>query len=333
MNRILGILGLFLFVFIATWLAADVFSGERASFLTAYNQSNMIRRVALFGIISIGVAFVIITGGIDLSIGSVICLAGVGFPWLVYTHEWPVWLALLAVMTVSAGIGLFHGLLITRLKLTPFVVTLCGLLMYRGLARGFTEDQSMGLGNDPTVKAIAFLGGGTLNLGWFKLPVPCLILAAIAIVAGIFLNRTVWGRHLLALGNNEEAARLSGINTNRLILLSYVTCSGLAGLAGLLFFFDVTSAQPSDFGNFYELYAIAAAVLGGCSLRGGQGSIVGVVLGAAVMRYLANTITQVSWIPNNIEFLVIGVVILLGVITDELTRRAVARRRRSQQLG
>lgn len=333
MNRILGVLGLFIFVFVATWLAADIFSGERASFLTAYNQSNVIRRVALFGIISIGVAFVIITGGIDLSIGSVICLTGVGFPWLVYVQGWNVWLALLAVMALALGLGLCHGLLITRLKITPFIVTLCGLLMYRGLARGVAQDQSMGLGSNATVRELAWLGGGSIPLGGFNLPVPCLILALIAVLAGVFLKYTVWGRHLLALGNNEEAARLSGINTRRLVLFAYVTCSGLAGLAGLLFFFDVTSAQPSDFGNFYELYAIAAAVLGGCSLRGGQGSIIGVLIGAAVMRYLANTITQVRWIPDNIEFLVIGAVILLGVVTDELTRRAVARRRRAQEMG
>ena len=160
---------------------------------------------------------------------------------------------------------------------------------------------------------------------------PWVLLLVIAIGASVFLNLTIYGRYLFALGRNEEAARYSGINTDRMILLAYVLCSLLAGLGGLLFVCDVGSAQPVDFGSFYELYAIAAAVLGGCSLRGGEGSILGVILGTAVMRVLKNSITMIDQIPNKIEFAVIGLVILGGVITDELLKRLAASRRVAAQ--
>ena len=140
------------------------------------------------------------------------------------------------------------------------------------------------------------------------------------------LEFTIWGRYLLALGNNEEAARLSGIETRRHVVLAYVVCSLLAGVGGMLFVLDVNSAQPADFGNFYELYAIAAAVLGGCSLRGGEGTILGVVIGATVMQVLRNAITLLG-IPTQLEFAIIGAVILTGVIADEVVKRVVAERR------
>ncbi len=310
MKKILGILGLFSAICLATYLASD-------HFLTLGNTENLLRRSSLFGIISVGAAFVIITGGIDLSIGSVICLVGVMLPWLLVEHNWPVWLALPFVLGVASVLGLIHGLLITRLKLQPFVVTLCGLLLYRGLARGLVEDQTQGFG-------IQFLGLKALAKG--TLPV-FVILAVVAVLAHVFLERTVWGRYLKALGRNEEAARFSGIDTRRMTVLAYVICSFLAGLGGVLFVVDVNSAQPSDFGNFYELYAIAGAVLGGCALRGGEGLIFGVLIGASVMQVLRNSIRLIDAIPNQLEFAVIGAVILCGVVVDELVKRYAARRR------
>ncbi|MEC7555831.1 MAG: hypothetical protein VYA32_01575 [Planctomycetota bacterium] len=611
MKAVLGILGLLLFVFLATALMSD-------AFLKPFNLENLMKRTALFGIISIGVAFVIITGGIDLSIGSIICLVGCGLPFLLQveyvaigeisvarvvaesgavqlarpptelsagdrvrlsgsatgndglyrvsrvgsseiqieprpaldatggrlvrvlpvtvdgptlvfstpgkTHAdasqplaprdrvtfvledgreaatarvvsvegarvelseeppenvagvigldrqpWTsVPVALAIVMGVSLAIGLFHGLLIARLKLQPFVVTLCGLLLYRGITRGFTQDQTQGLIDEyPTLKLIAtaelariplvwglLVAGGLLLVGgitwaWVNrrrsgtaesligalaapvslavmglgllswgvvtmssqeiisieadeqrvvsvdlpestsrvrvdatadgtnwsavdeisvaatetrqeltvpslatiraarpgqwtglrvvvlervepeigLPAPLVILLIVGVMASVFLNHTIYGRYLLAMGNNEEAARYSGINTQRMTILAYVICAGLAGLGGVLFVLDINSAQPVDFGNFYELYAIAAAVLGGCSLRGGEGTILGVVIGAALMRVLKNMITLVDWMPTYIEYAIIGAVILAGVIVDELVKRAAARRR------
>jgi len=303
------------------------------NFLSAYNLENLVRRTALFGIISIGVAFVIITGGIDLSVGSVICLAGCGLPWLLTTHQWSLPAALLTVLGGSACLGLFHGLLITRLRIQPFIVTLCGLLLYRGLARGFTGDQSVGFGAE--FRGLRSLATGQIPLPFidgFALPAPCVFFLIIGLTAWVFLHGTVHGRYLLALGHNEEAARYSGINTGRLTVLAYVISSTLAGFGGVLFVLDVNSAQPADFGNFYELYAIAAAVLGGCSLRGGEGTIPGVIIGAALMQVLRNMIALTTR-HQNMEFAIIGAVILLGVVADELAKRLALRRRAARALA
>lgn len=327
MKRILGIFVLLLVVYVATWIMSDLLTG-RQSFLSPFNQENLIRRSALFGIIGIGVAFVIITGGIDLSIGSVVCLVGVGFPWMVVTQEVPLAIALPIVIVASLLIGLTHGVLITKLRLQPFVVTLCGLLLYRGITRGLTNDQTAGFGGE--FKGLRWLANGEIPIvEGFGIPVPCLILVVVATLAAIFLNRTVYGRYLLALGNNEEAARFSGINTDLMTILAYVICSFLAGLGGLLFVLDTNSAQPVDFGNFYELFAIAAAVLGGCSLRGGSGTILGVIIGTALIQLLRNMITLVDQIPQNIEYAVIGAVILAGAVGDEIAKRIFAARRQA----
>ena len=317
MKKILGILGLLVAIFVVTWIVEP-------KFVSAYNLQNIIRWTSLFGIISIGVAFVIITGGIDLSIGSLIGLVGCLLPMLLAAGYSPV-IALLAVVVLSLAIGLMHGLLITRLGLQPFVVTLCGLLFYRGFARWLTHDQVQGFGS--SYEGLRQLAIGKVSVGGgFALPIPFFLLVIAGVLAALFLNRTIWGRYLLALGRNETAARYSGIQIERMKVLAYVLCSGTAGLGGILFALDVNSVQPAAHGNFYELYAIAAAVLGGCSLRGGEGSILGVVIGAAVMRLLYNAI-NVSGIPTQLEFAIIGAVILAGVIADELIRRVASRRR------
>jgi len=327
MKRVLGIFILLIVVYLATWIMSDLMTG-RQSFLSAFNQENLLRRTALFGIIGIGVAFVIITGGIDLSIGSVICLVGVGFPWMLTEWNVPVGIALPVVVIVSLLIGLSHGVLVTYLKLQPFIVTLCGLLLYRGLTRGLTNDQTAGFQGE--FKTLRWFANGEIPItSGFGLPVPLIILILIAVAASIFLNRTIYGRYLLALGNNEDAARFSGIDTRRMTILAYVICSLLSGLGGLLFVLDTNSAQPVDFGNFYELFAIAAAVLGGCSLRGGSGTIIGVIIGTALIQLLRNMITLVDYIPQNIEFAVIGAVILAGAVGDEVAKRISASRKQA----
>ncbi|MCX7015584.1 MAG: ABC transporter permease [Candidatus Sumerlaeota bacterium] len=323
MKKNLGIFSLLAFVCAATAII-------NPAFLSAYNIQNTIRWSSLFGIIAIGAAFVIITGGIDLSIGSVVGLIGCLVPWLLTHHNWPTPPALAAGMALAVLIGWVHGLLVTKLKMQPFVVTLCGLLVYRGAARYFTGDATQGFGSGHLAlkhltkdNVLFWLTGRTFA---FDVPMVFLVLLVVGILAAFFLNRTIWGRYLLALGRNEQAARFSGIPTDRMIIVAYMICATLAGLAGILFSIDVNSVQPSGFGNFYELYAIAAAVLGGCSLRGGEGSILGVIIGTALMRVLYNAI-NILGIPTQLEFAIIGLVILAGVIVDELVRRLAARRR------
>lgn len=591
MKKTSGILMLLVYVCVATTLLND-------KFITAFNLENLTRWSSLFGILGIGVAFVIITGGIDVSIGAVIGLVGCVLPMLVMANEkwgatatlsassflfaaelllggmiwlemrlasrdgpralslrppllvmgggvaclglgvlaaWtspPNWMALSIVVLISLGIaihlGLLHGVLVTKMQLRPFVVTLCGLLIYRSVARWLSADQPQGFGsayndslrllatakpcsvarlvevvgalvavyftfklwrhkssaatssrgmlvfglavglvlaivgaarfesglefdflgqhidlNPPQVPgailswlswlvipaflwllvraamvsgralaeplvalllaailferaywfanlseaeswlvptwhfrfrlaaifvslglilsavawfantalkhgrretqlplavtaatALAWIlshrfGSGSLAdtlLGEMLVPAPFFFMAALGVIAAIFLNQTIYGRYLLALGQNENAARFSGIETQGLVVLAYVICSGAAGVGGILFALDGNSVQPSGHGAFYELYAIAAAVLGGCSLRGGEGSILGVVVGAAVMRVLYNSI-NILGIPSVLELAIIGLVILVGVLADEQYKRLSARRR------
>lgn len=540
MNKILGIFGLLLYVCLFTTLLSDSFDSPQ-------NLFNLTRWSALYGIISIGAVFVIITGGIDLSIGSVVCLVGGLLATFIMDYGWSIYSSIAVVMLVATSLGCVHGLLITKLKLQPFVVTLGGFLIYRGFSRWFFQDRAMGFGqvhdqgirqlaigkpwigyeqnlalllaiagmlfavfhlfqflgryqthaSSPDFRAIRrkawmgigfgalfafagfsqFLGGeatqvlriasypipltpasllrhlglvlfvpvaatffvaglwsdwqknflpslalvvstfffmGTLwyiapsfqdfaprgsevqtlgllklsegalrnvvmviafvstgclmaAIGWLAsnvvrtsetgkllfpvvvtsgvmwllgmtklantlIPMPLLILIGCGIVASVLLNQTIFGRYLLALGRNEEAARYSGINTDRMTIFAYMICSGMAGIGAILFALDINNMQPANHGNIYELYAIAAAVLGGCSLRGGEGTILGVVIGAAVMRVLYNAINTLG-IDTKLEYVVIGLVILAGAIADELIKRLVAAKRRKMQLA
>ncbi len=311
--KVLGILGLLIAVCLVTGILNPVFFGKG-------NVLNLVRRTGLYGILGIGVAFVIITGGIDLSIGSVIALVGCLLPYLLMQRHWSVALTLSCLLPLSALLGLFHGVMITKMRLQPFVVTLCGLMIYRGFARGLLHDQTQGFQNEFAGMKEALTGD------FLGVPMPFLLMVAIAIVAAVFLNRTIWGRYLLALVRNEQAARYSGINTDLMIIIAYVICSLLAGFGGILFMCDGNNGQPVDFGNVYELYAIAAAVLGGCSLKGGEGSILGVVIGTAVMRVIYNAINILD-IPTQWEFAIIGGVLLAGVIADELAKRIRDKRR------
>jgi len=319
MKKLLGIAGLLLVIAVITTLLSYDEGSDKYTFLSAYNLENLLRRVGMFGVLSIAAAFVIVTGGIDLSIGSVVCISGCVLPWLLNSCGVSGWLALPVVLLLCAGIGLWHGFLVVGLRLQPFVVTLCGLLLYRGLMRNFTGDQTMGFGD--TGSGLRWLATGKIPIvEGFGLPAPLCVLAVVAVLTGLLWQRTVWGRHLFALGRNEEAARFAGVPTGRLTVLAYVACSLLAGLGGCLFVLDVNSAQASSFGNFYELYAIAGAVLGGVALRGGEGFVVGVVLGAALMQLLSNTINLVAD-SNQLEFAVVGAVILMGAAFDELLQR------------
>ncbi len=242
----------------------------------------------------------------------------------------PTALAILGALAIAVGLGWIHGMLITKVPLQPFVVTLCGLLIYRGLARYITLDQEQGFGSEfPVMKELAkgsFLQLLTESEYEFDIPMPFVYMSIIGLIAAVFMNRTIYGRYILALGSNEQAAKFSGINTDRTKILAYMVCSFCAGVAAILFALDVNSVQPAGHGESYELYAIAAAVLGGCSLRGGEGSILGVIIAAAVIRVLNNAINLLG-ISTTLVFAIIGSVILIGAITDEVVRRTAAKRR------
>ena len=285
-------------------------------FLSAANLQNMARLIGMYGIFSIGVGLVIITGGIDLSVGSVFALLGVLLSMALVEWGMPSGLAVLLVIAVATGLGVLHGFLITKVRMQPFIVTLCGLLFYRGLARFVANDETKGFGAGGGFETLRNLATGSL----FGVPMPFVLLIVIAAVMWVVLHRSVYGRYLFAVGRNEVAARYSGVNSSLIVASAYVLCGLLAGVAGVVLAFYTNSISPSSHGNAYELYGIAAAVLGGCSLRGGEGSIVGILIGAALLQVLQNLVNLLG-IPSSLNFAVMGVVILLGVMADQLSQR------------
>src|SRR5205823_4904108 len=180
--------------------------------------------------------------------------------------HWPAAAAVAIVLALGAAMGLVHGLLITRLRLQPFIVTLCGLLLYRGLARYIASDVTKGFGSGQRFEWLRNLAAG----GWLGIPMPFILLAVVGVFAWIVLHRSIYGRHLFAVGRNEEAARYCGIDSRNTIAGAYAISGTLAGISAILIAFYTNSISPSSHGNFYELYGIAAAVVGGCSLRGGE---------------------------------------------------------------
>ena len=314
LSRLLGV-GLMVLVLYAVLMGMD------ANARSLRNQQTMAGRLGFYGLITVGSGILIIAGGIDLSIGSVIGLGAVCFS-LMLQRQIPPEVAALAVTAGGALIGLLHGLLVTKLKLQPFLVTLCGLFIYRGLARGLAQ-ESVGLTVEHAPPAFqghietfrSYFVGTTLGV-----PHQLLLLILAAVLLGLFLHGTRYGRYLYALGANEEAARYAGIPVDAYKILSYVICSTLAGLASVVYIVEARTATASSAGSLLELYAITGAVLGGCSLRGGEGTVLGMVLGAAVLPLLRQ-LCIFGGVSSEIEYAVIGVALLFGTIVDELLKR------------
>ena len=289
-------------------------------FISGTNLSNMALLIGMYGIFSIGIGLIIITGGIDLSVGSMFALQGVLLAMLLTEQKvaWP--LAVLLILALGVALGLLHGLLITRAKLQPFVVTLCGLLFYRGIARFIANDETKGFGRAEGFEGLRdFMTGKLLGV-----PTAFVMLLIVAAIVALFLHRGVYGRYLYAVGRNEAATRYSGINTNRVVTMAYVIGGLLSAVSGILIAFYTNSISPSSHGNFYELYGIAAAVLGGCSLRGGEGSVIGILLGTALLQVLQNLVNLLG-IPSSLNFAVMGAVILIGVLVDQLLKNRTPR--------
>ena len=307
-------------IFILLVVLCAVTGFENPRFFSQANLINMANVIGLFGIFSLGAGLVIITSGIDLSVGSMIALTGMLLVMALTEWHWAWPLAVLFVAVVAMALGWAHGFLITKFKMQPFIVTLCGLLLYRGIARFIAQDTTKGFGDAAGFKTLQNLANGK----FFGLPMPFVLLIAISFVMGIVLHRSVYGRYLYAAGRNEEAARFSGINTRRVIASSYVLAALLTGLSGILFAFYTNSVSPSTHGNFYELYGIAAAVLGGCSLRGGEGSIIGILIGVALLQVLQNLVNLLG-IPSSLNFAVMGTVVLIGVLADQIFKHRAAK--------
>lgn len=325
MRRELGMLSALLAMCFVLWLS-------NSDFLGVSNVINTTRQVSMLGIFAIGIAFVIITGGIDLSIGSVVGLTGVIIARLTSTSTgglgYPLWLGIVVALVVASLFGLIQGLLITRLKLQPFIVTLGGMLLLRGVSQTVVEGGVISMGKSPLLDLAS---GGLFRVGNDPLiPYPFLIFLAVAALGTYVLHFTVLGRYVFAIGGNRDAAEYSGIDVKRIETLTYVISAGTAGVAGVCYAAYI-GQMSQQVGVAYELYAIAAAVLGGCSLRGGEGTILGIVIGSAIMRVIDNGINMFQFqyadadgvrriwrLDPNWNWIIVGAVILAAVILDQL---------------
>ena len=374
-RRELGML-LLLIVLVTFTAVMTITDAGTSKFLRADNMTNVLRLVGMYGIFSIGVGLVIITAGIDLSIGSLVALLGaafflmidtdrktaapgmhtallmlgvfliltacvigmlhlrrqkirnlsitlltvlgmtlflVGFVNIILHKQYIPWPAALGIILgLGLVFGVFHGFCIARINMQPFIVTLCGLLMYRGLARVATNDESVSVDASqfPFLHALAeytFLG----------IPTPFWVLTVVAIIMYFVLQRSVFGRYIYAVGRNELATRYSGINTVKVIGATYVISGFLVGISAVMFAMFTSNVSSSVHGNFYELWGIAAAVLGGCSLRGGEGTIIGVIIGTAILQVLSNMVNLLG-LPSALDYVIIGAVIFLGVLVDQI---------------
>ncbi|WMS41423.1 ABC transporter permease [Acuticoccus sp. MNP-M23] len=300
-------IGLFILILVTGTVTALI----NPQFISTINLINLANQIGLFGLLALGLGVVIVTGGIDLSVGSMLALLGVIFLDLLVNYGLPWPAVFVIVVFFGMVLGSIHGVLISRLNLQPFVVTLCGLLIYRGIARYYTADATEGFGYAGGYETLEWLTSGRTN----GIPHTFIFFILVALVMAVLLHKSVLGRYIFAVGKNEEAARFSGIPTKAVIVATYAISGILAGISTVFFVFYTQSVSPSAHGNFYELYAIAAAVLGGCSLRGGEGSILGIALGVVLLQVLQNLVNMLG-IPSSLNFAVMGAVILLGVIVD-----------------
>jgi ribose transport system permease protein len=303
-----------------------VFSLASPAFFSVGNGMTVALQVTSIAYLGIGATCVIITGGIDLSVGSILALAGVVAALAVRAGV-SVPLAMLLGLLTGACCGLVNGLCVTLLRLPPFIATLGMMLVARGVALQITDAKAVGglgdsfaaLGNGSLWRIVRVGADGFPDVVFPGIPYPVLLMIALALGAGLMLARSRLGRHLYAVGSNAEAARLSGVDVRRVTLFAYVLSGTLAGLAGCVLMSRLVTAQPSE-GVMYELDAIAAAVIGGTSLTGGIGTVSGTVIGAFVIGILRNGLNMTG-VSAFVQMIIIGLVILVTVWIDQLRNR------------
>lgn len=291
-------------------LGALIFSLTVPSFFTADNLiSGIGLSAAINTIVAIGLTFVIITGGIDLSVGSTAALSAVIGADLMQRGT-PVLLAVLLALLVGAVAGLVNGLLVTRVKLAPFIVTLGTMTFYRGLALSYTNGQP--------ILSLPDAFKGALGGTFLGLPIPLLIALLLVALGSLLLRSTKTGQFILAIGGNAEAVRLSGINVARYTTLTYILSGVMAAVAALVLIAQLGAAEPI-LGSGWELTAIAASVVGGTSLSGGKGNIVGALLGALLLSMLQNVLTLLN-VQAFYQMLATGLIIIGAMVIDRYTR-------------
>nr|WP_247894434.1 ribose ABC transporter permease [Azospirillum sp. B510] len=279
------------------------------SFMTIDNLLNILRQTSINAVIAVGMTYVILSGGIDLSVGSVLAFCGAVCAWLV-AGDMSIWLAIPLTLLLGAGLGAVNGIVVGTGGVQPFVATLVAMTMLRGATLVFTDGRPITTGTGAAADAFWSVGGGYL-LG---IPVPVVVAAVVFAVCGLVLTRTRFGRYTYAVGGNEVVARLSGIRVNVEKTTIYALSGLLAALAGVILTARLESAQPTA-GAGYELDAIAAVVVGGTSLSGGKGTLFGTLVGALIIGVLNNALNLMD-VSSYYQMIAKGAVILLAVLAD-----------------
>lgn len=301
-NKLRPLIGLILFSLVISIL--------NPRFLTSANLLNVFRQTSINAIIAAGMTFVILTSGIDLSVGSTLGFSGAIGATMLLTGS-PVIIAVAIAVIVGAAIGAMNGFIITKGKVQPFIATLATMTLLRGATLVFTDGKPIGVSKAKYAESFRWIGSGTI-LG---IPVPVILMIIIFAACYYILSHTKFGRHLYAVGGNEEASLLSGINTTKIKLMAYTLNGVFAAIAGIVITSRLSSAQPTA-GTGYELDAIAAVVLGGTSLSGGQGTIIGTIIGALIIGILNNALNLMD-VSSYYQMIAKAIVIIIAVLLDK----------------
>nr|WP_279512921.1 MULTISPECIES: ribose ABC transporter permease [Halomonas] len=295
--------------FLALMLLVAVSAAMSDNFLTPDNLLNVLRQTSINAIIAMGVTFVILTAGIDLSVGAVLALSGAFAASMTASGLAP-WLSVPGSIAAGAAMGMVSGLFVAFGRIQAFVVTLVAMTVVRGAALVYTDGRPISIGGGDVADAFWQLGGGY----WMGIPIPIYLMFFVFVLCWSVLHHTRFGRHVYAVGGNEQVARLSGINVNRIKVSVYAIAGACAALAGVVLTARLGSAQPNA-GMTYELDAIAAVVIGGTSLMGGRGRIFGTLVGALVIGVLNNAL-NILGVSSYFQMIAKGAVILLAVLID-----------------
>lgn len=293
-------------LFFALVLICTGLSAATPNFLTPGNLLNVVRQISLNGILAVGVTYVLLTGGVDLSLGSVVALTGVVAASFAHPGQYPLLVPVLIGVLTGLMCGWVNGLIITRGQVAPFIVTLGMMTIARGLALVLSDGRPV----SNLSQAFKVIGGDVLGF-----PIPILVLCVVALVSWVFLARTRLGRYIYAVGGNEAAALASGLNVRFVKTFAYTLCGTLAGVAGVVLAARITTGQPNA-GIAYELDAIAAVVIGGTSLSGGAGGVGGTILGALLIGVINNGLDLLN-VSSYYQQIVKGLIIIGAVWLDK----------------
>ena len=295
------------------------FTFSNPNFMSQSNMVGIMQATAVNGVLAVACTFVIASAGIDLSVGTLMTFTAVMSGVFLTFWGLPMWLGVILVLLVGAAVGATSGLVISQLKIPPFIATLGMMLVLKGLSLVISGVHPIYFNDTPNYSMLSADSFVSYFIPSFEVPNGVLILFGVAIIGSIILNKSILGRYIFALGSNEEAARLSGVNVNFWKIVTYALGGLVCGIAGLLISSRLNSAQPA-LGQGYELDALAATVIGGTSLAGGRGTILGTLIGAFIMSVLTNGL-RINGVPEEWQLVVTGIIIMIAVYVDIVLRK------------